>query len=137
MLSACNTVRVKRRCRKPHFQFVPVTKLAALKKTAFRRGFWFKSLNRVERGIIDLTVRYVDKIRSIRLAKLVTAIVNKLQMAMESLADKLVRIIGLGLTQKISSIAVKLGNLSASAWAEDEAFARYLVFCVAASWSVI
>jgi hypothetical protein len=30
-----------------------VVKLADAKKTALRRGVWFRSLNRVERGIID------------------------------------------------------------------------------------
>ncbi len=101
-------------------------KLVEFKKAALRRGTWFRTLSRIERGIIDLTVKYVDNIRSAKLAKVVTAIVQKLQTAFESATDRLVRTIGLPLARKISDIAVRLGNLSAASWAEDLAFARYL-----------
>ena len=86
-----------------------IAKLTDAKKTALRRGIWFRSLNRVERGIIDLTVKYVDNIKSSKLAKVVTAIIQKLQISMESKAEHLVRTVGLALAQKISEIAVKLG----------------------------
>ena len=102
-------------------------RLAEAKKTALRRGVWFRFLNRVERGIIDLTIRYVEVIKSTKLAKVVTAIVEKLQTKMESMIDKLVRTIGLPLARKISNIAVSWGNRLASAWSEDCSFARFLV----------
>ena len=104
-----------------------IGRLTEAKKSALRRGVWFRSLNRVERGIIDLTVRYVDNIKSTKLAKVVTAIIEKLQTTMESMVDKLVRTIGLPLARKISNIAVSWGNHLASKWAEDRAFARFLV----------
>ena len=108
-----------------------VGKLAEAKKTALRCGVWFRSLSRVERGIIDLTVKYVDIIKSAILAKVLTAIIVKLQATTESVVDKLVRTIGLPLAQKISNIAVSWGNRSASKWADDCAFARFLVFNLA------
>jgi hypothetical protein len=37
-----------------------VGKLVEAKKVALRRAVWFRALNRVERGIIDLTVKVVD-----------------------------------------------------------------------------
>jgi hypothetical protein len=101
--------------------------LAQAKKLALRRGVWFKTLNRVERGAIDLTVKYVDSVKSQKLAKLLTAIISKLQSAMESVVDKLVRTIGLPLARKISNIAVSWGNRLASVWACDRSFARFLV----------
>ena len=104
-----------------------VGKLAEAKKTALRCGVWFRSLSRVERGIIDLTVKYVDIIKSAKLAKVLTAIIVKLQATTESVVDKLVRTIGLPLAQKISSIAVSWGNRLASVWADDPIFARFLV----------
>jgi len=104
-----------------------IRRLSEFKKTALRRGVWFRSLNRVERGIIDLTVRYVDNIKSAKLAKVLTAILVKLQTTTESMIDKLVRTIGLPLTRKISNIAVGWGNHLASLWANDSAFARFLV----------
>jgi hypothetical protein len=103
-------------------------KTLEFKKAALRRGIWFRVLNRLERGVIDLTVRYVECIKSGVLAKVVTAIIEKLQLSMETMADKIVRNVGLPLARKISNIAVSWGNSSAALWAEDRSFARYLAF---------
>ena len=104
-----------------------VRTIAIAKKLALRRGVWFKTLTRVERGIIDLTVMCVDSIKSTKLAKLVMAIICKLQSAMESVVDRWVRTTGLSLARKISAIAISWGNHLASRWAEDLDFARFLV----------
>jgi hypothetical protein len=109
---------------------ISVGRLADAKKAALRRGVWFRSLSRVERGIIDLTIRYVDRIKSTKLAMVVTAIMEKLQVTLESMADKLVRTVGLSLARKIGKIAISWGNLSAFMWVADRAFARYLAFCI-------
>ena len=106
-----------------------VKALFDVKKLALRRRVWFRSLSRIERAIIDLTVRYVDNIKSTKLAQLVGVIVEKLQMTLESKADRLVRTVGLSLAQKTSAIAVSWGNRLASLWAFDRGFARYLSFC--------
>ena len=116
-----------------HTSTVSAKTLAQLKKAALRHGTWFRALNRIERGIIDLTVKYVDNIRSEKLAKVVTAIMAKLQLTMESKADRLARTIGIHLAKKISNIAVRWGNFSAAKWAEDHAFARYLAVSSAKS----
>lgn len=108
-----------------------VEKLVEAKKIALRRGIWFRVLNRVERGVLDLTVRYIDSIRSATLANVLTVILEKLKLASESIADRLVRTVGISLAQKASSIAVSWGNKSARKWAEDLAFARYLAFNMA------
>jgi len=57
----------------------------------------------------------------------VTAIMEKLQSAVESIVDRLVRTVGLPLARKISAIAVSWGNRLASFWADDFVFARFLV----------
>ena len=107
---------------------ISVAKLADAKKIALRRGVWFRSLSRVERGIIDLTVRYVKCIKSKKLVQVVMVIVEKLQMNMQSAADRLVRIVCLSLARKISAIAVSGGYRLASIWALDLGFARFLAF---------
>ncbi len=107
---------------------LPVGRLVKIRRVALRRRIWFRVLNRVERGIIDLTVSNFDNIRSTRLANLLVAIVKKLQLATESKADKLVRTVGISLAQKISKIAVGWGNQLAFYWSKDLAFARYLAF---------
>ena len=106
--------------------FPSVGMLAQTRKLALRRGVWFKTLSRVERGMIDLTLQCVDRIKSGKLAKLLTAITDKLQSAMESIFDRRVRTIGVPLAQKISRIAVGWGNLSAKSWASDLLFAFFL-----------
>jgi hypothetical protein len=107
--------------------FPSIGRLAEAKKLALRRRVWFKVLNRVERGIIDLTVRYVICIKSGKLAKLVTAIVEKLQFAAENIVEKLTRTVGLPLARKISEIAISWGNHLAFTWADDHSFAKYLM----------
>ena len=117
----------KGKATKDTFNSLSIKTLNETKKHALRRGIWFKALNRIERGIIDLTVKYVDNIKSAKLAKVLTAILAKLQTKTETMLDRLVRTIGLSLAQKISNIAVSWGNHSASMWANDPIFARFLV----------
>jgi hypothetical protein len=100
--------------------------LAQVKRRALRRGVWFKSLNRVERGILDLTVKCVDSIKSTLLVKLLTAIIDKLHSAMEGTFNRLVRTIGVSIAQKISCIAIGWGNVPAKSWASDLSFAAFL-----------
>jgi hypothetical protein len=101
--------------------------LVQAKRVALRRHVWFRSLSLVERGIVDLTVQCVDRIRSGKLAKLLTAIMDKLQSAMESMVERLVRTIGVPLAEKISRLAAGWGNVSAKSWASDLSFAVFLV----------
>jgi hypothetical protein len=107
-----------------------VKSLPKFKRYALRQGVWFTSISRIERGIIDLTYQYVEIIKSKKLAKIVTAILEKLQFAVETVVDRLVRTRGLSLARKLSTIAVCWGNISASKWSNDRAFARYLAFCL-------
>ncbi len=105
---------------------ISASELVSVKKAALRRGIWFRVLNRVERGVLDLTSRYVDCIKSAKLANVVTAILEKLKLASESMVDRLVRTVGFSLAEKMSCIAINLGNPSASSWATDATFARFL-----------
>ncbi len=105
---------------------VSIGNLAEAKRAALRRGIWYRALSRVERGVLDLTMKFVDSVRSTKLANVLTAIINKLELAMENTAERLVRLVGRPLAQKISNIAVSWGNRSAYGWADDRNFARYL-----------
>jgi hypothetical protein len=113
-----------------------VGRLAEVKRVSLRRGFWFRALNRVERGVLDLTMRCVDSIRSAKLATVVKAILDKLKLAMESVVERMVRVVGRPLAQKNSGIAVGWGNCSASGWAEDRGYARYLALCFSSKLAV-
>jgi hypothetical protein len=104
--------------------------LIVAKKLALRHKVWFKLLNRVERGIIDLTLKYVNSIKSAMLAKAITAIIDKLKITEESIHDRLVRCVGLPLARTMSKIAVSWGNYSASNWAIDYSYAKFLSICI-------
>jgi len=109
-------------------QFTPVSvkQIVIFKKAALRQGIWFRALSLVERGILDLTSRYVANIKSSKLANLVSAILEKLKLASEGVVDRLVRTVGFSLAKKASGVAQSWGNRSAIAWGQDADFARYL-----------
>jgi hypothetical protein len=97
-----------------------------IKKKAMRHGVWFKTLDKIDRAIVNLTIHCVEKIRSLKLAEIVKAIVNKLKQSLESPVKSLMRQIGHPLAQKISQIAQNWGNKSASKWAKELDFIQYL-----------
>ncbi len=55
--------------------------LTQVKKIVLRRGVLFKTINRVECGIIDLTVQCIDSIKSTKLAKMLKV---KLQISLKN-----------------------------------------------------
>jgi hypothetical protein len=102
------------------------TQLAKLRLKAIRAGVWFKVLPRIDRVLVDLTIKVTENIRSAYLAKGLSAVVGKLEGLMESRALRSLRFIGRPLAEKISAIAQKLGNSSAKKWASDSSFAFFL-----------
>ena len=107
---------------------IPLTReaLAKLKLKALRRGIWFKNLKREERKLLELTIRVVEKVRSVLLAKLVSRIIDKLSVAMESRIIRLMRTEGRSLAEKISMIGQVWGNKTARSWARDQGFIQFL-----------
>lgn len=102
------------------------TELAKIKKKALRHGIWFKILSRIERIQMDLTVKVVDKVKSILLAKVLRSIIVRLFDAMESQVKRLMRDVGTNLAHKIGEIGKKLGCKSAENWANDQGFIKFL-----------
>jgi hypothetical protein len=91
-----------------------------------RAGVWFRALPRIDRVLVDLTIKVTENIRSSLLAKSIFAVVGKLEGLMESSVLKSLRLIGRPLAEKISLTAQKLGNTSAKSWAADSSFAFFL-----------
>ena len=105
--------------------FLDKATLMKLKLKAMRAGVWFRALPRIDRVLVDLTIKVADTIRSPHLARSILSIVGKLEILMESRLQRAVREIGLPLAQKLSQFAQKWGNKTAKAWETDEGFARY------------
>src|SRR2546427_3930387 len=105
----------------------PITRevLVGLKTRGLRRRLWYSTLSRIERGLVDLTIRWVDKVRSGRLTETLVRILAKLAMALETgMGRVLMR--GRILAMKASELAVGWGNSSAYSWRFVTAFADAL-----------
>ena len=102
------------------------TQLIKLRVKAIRAGVWFRTLPRIDRVLVDLTIKVTENIRSAHLAKSIFAVVGKLEGLLESSMLKSLRLIGRPLAEKISSVAQRLGNASAKEWADDSSFAFFL-----------
>ena len=100
-------------------------KLAGLKTRALRKRLWFRVLDRVERGLLDLTIRWVDNVRSGRLTETLLRILVKLARAMEQGMSR-VLVVGRELALQASVFGVRWGNDLAYAWRFDESFWRGL-----------
>jgi hypothetical protein len=105
--------------------FLDKATLLKLKLKAMRAGVWFRALPRIDRVLVDLTIKVADSIRSPYLARSILSIVGKLEGLLESRLQRAVREIGLPIAQKLSSFAQTWGNKIAEKWARDEGFARY------------
>ena len=97
-----------------------------IKAKALRRRVWFRALSRVERCIVDLTIRCVEKVRSPFLARTILNIINKILKTLESGFLQKVNKVGSAIAEKVSRIALGWGNVSASSWKHDSDFIRFL-----------
>jgi hypothetical protein len=101
--------------------------LAKLKTLAVRRGLWFKVLSAVERAVVDLTLKVVERVRSSVLKEALKSIASKVVEALKSRSFKeRAMAIGRALAERLVRIAERLGNKRAREWAEDPSFVMYL-----------
>ena len=103
------------------------SELIRLRLKAVRCGAWFRALSRLDRAVVDLTLRVVDEVRSRRLAVAILSIVKKLEEAVEGRVSRLLKEVGFQLALKLSLFAQKWGNVHARDWGSDASFARFLV----------
>ena len=100
--------------------------LIKLRSKAKRAGVWFRALPRIDRVLVDLTIRVASSIRSATLARNILAVTKKLEGLLESSLLRAFRGIALQLARKLSSVAQKWGNTSAKRWASDVSFVKFL-----------
>ena len=107
--------------------FIDKAQLVKLKLKAMRAGVWFKALRRIDRVLIDLTIKVVRyTVRSVALVKSIRAVMGKLEGLLESGLSRVIREVGFPLAQKVSSLAQKWGNTSANEWSSDSSFVNFL-----------
>jgi hypothetical protein len=101
--------------------------LAKLKTIAVRRGLWFRVLSALERAVVDLTLKVVERVRSSVLRGILKSIASKVVEALKSRSFKeRAMAIGRALAERLARIAERLGNKRAREWAEDPNFVMYL-----------
>ena len=101
-------------------------RLRLLKLKAKRAGVWFKALTNLDRVLVNLVIKVVDRVRNVKLATSLYTVVRKLEEALENKISRTIRMIGLPLACKLVSLARKWGNSSAERWLSDLSFARFL-----------
>ena len=106
--------------------FLQRAQLLKLKLKAMRSGVWFRGLPRIDRVLIDLTIKVADTIRSLTLTRNILAVVGKLKSIMESRFSRSIREIGFPTAHRLCLMAQKWGNVNAKEWESDLGFAKYL-----------
>jgi hypothetical protein len=96
-----------------------------LKLKAMRSGVWFRALPRIDRVLVDLTIKVAGTVRSSTLAKNILTVVRKLGCLLENKLLRAVRETGLPVARRLSLLAQKWGNAAAKDWLSDGGFARY------------
>ena len=100
--------------------------LVDVKVRSMRKRVWLKTLSCVERALVDLTIRVVDRVRSVKLNRILSDIVGKLEKALENGFLKVVYAKGVELAQKLSNLVHSWDNVGALSWVEDSGFILYL-----------
>jgi hypothetical protein len=102
--------------------------LNGVKRKALRHGVWLKALDSVERGILSLASRLVDRVESVVLGVELVKIIEKLNDATRSRFAKYLIEYGFRRARVVARQATALGYGAAANWASDLGFIRYVTF---------
>ena len=103
--------------------------ILSMKRKALRRGVWYNALDHVERSILSLTARVVERVESVKLGIILVKIVRKLCDAFNGEFIKRIEL-GMMLAKRIAAQAVAWGYHEAETWASDNNFIRFLILGV-------
>ena len=102
--------------------------LSDVRRKALRRGVWLKALDGVERGILTLASRLVDRVESEVLGVVLVTIIGKLKDAMRSRFARCRDEFGFRRARVVAGQALSFGYEMAAGWASDLDFIRYVTF---------
>ena len=108
------------------FSLPTKTQLVKLRSKALRAGVWFRALPRIDRVLVDLTIRVARSIRGATLAKNILAVIKKLEGLVENGVLRAFRGVASTQAQKLSIVAQKWGYNSAKSWASEVSFITFL-----------
>lgn len=100
--------------------------LMKIKARALRTRVWFRVLSKVERAIVDLTIKCVERIKSQILMETICGIISKILQAHQLKFLARAESVGRQIAEQLSIIAERWGNKSCSSWKHDLSFVRLL-----------
>ena len=99
--------------------------LREVRGIALRKRVWYRALDEIERGIVNLTISVVESVKSPTLVREISKILAKLREAFKSAFIKHVEDYGFRKLMDVINVAVGFGNVEALRWG-SESFARLL-----------
>lgn len=100
--------------------------LREVRYKALRKRVWYKALDRIERGMVNLTISVVERVKSYTLASELTKILDKLREAMKSAFIRHCESYGRKKLIEVVGIALSFGSTDAKDWHGDESMVRLL-----------
>ena len=100
--------------------------LLKIRRKAIRRRVYHRALDRLERGILDLSTRLLDEVRNLVLLEQLFEIVNKLEEAVKSRYQRHMEAFGARRVTVIILQALKFGYKDAVNWLRGGNFVEYL-----------
>ncbi len=108
-------------------RFVEKINLVKLRLKAMRSGVWYRALNRIDRVLVDLTIKVAKtSIKSNSLVNQLLSVTAKIENLLENKLSRAAREYGLPQASKLSGIAQNWGNKHAHSWSSDFGFAKFL-----------
>ena len=105
--------------------------LISVKRKALRKRVWYRSLDGIERGILSLAARVVERVDSEVLGVVLVKIIAKLNDDLKGVFVRRMETFGFRRIKKIIGMAQLWGNDSAGLWGRDVGFVRYLtIMCL-------
>jgi hypothetical protein len=112
-----------------------ISNLIDVRKKALRQGLWFQAIDSMQRGIVNLTIRYVSAIRSNMLGLTLQNIFLTLAKALERGFLHKFYCTGRELAENMSNAAHSWGNQDALNWKFDATYIICLGMNKMSGWS--
>ncbi len=113
--------------------------LRGVRFEALRKRVWYRALDRVERGIFNLTCSIVDRVESAVLGSVLVRIIYRLREAMKGGFVRVVESVGCERAVRYAGLARGWGYGDVRGWLRGLGFARYLallVYYAPSGWGV-
>ena len=103
-------------------------------RKAIRRGLYFRNLSRLERGILELTMKYVPKITSLELGNAIARILAKLVIVLGSKFLASVETLGRQMVNNVLQVAKIWKVRDASSWDNKKFVTYWGLTLIGSSW---